>query len=34
MDNPRHADTYSGSMEVGRRDTWLVGWQAMEEAPV
>jgi hypothetical protein len=34
MDSPRHAYTYSGSVEVGRRDNWLVGWQAMEEAAI
>jgi hypothetical protein len=34
MDSPRHADTFSGSVGVGRRDSWLVGWQAMEKAAV
>jgi len=34
MDSPRHADTSSSSVEVSRRDSWLVGWQAMEEAAV
>jgi len=34
MDSPRHADTYSGSVGVGRRDSWLVGWQAMEEVAI
>ena len=34
MDSPRHADTSSGSVGGGRRDSWLVGWQAMEETAV
>jgi hypothetical protein len=34
MDSPRHTNTYSGSVEVGKRDNWLVGWQAMEEAAI
>jgi hypothetical protein len=28
------ANTYSGSIGVGRRYDWLVGWQAKEEAAV
>jgi len=33
-DSPRHADTYSDSMEGGRKYNWLVRWQAKEEATV
>jgi len=27
MNSLRHANTYSGSVGVGKRDNWLVGWQ-------
>jgi hypothetical protein len=34
MNNPRHENTYSDCMRVGRRDNWLIGWQAKEGATV
>jgi len=34
MNSLRHANTYSDSIRVGKRDNWLVGWQAREGAIV